>query len=367
MVELALFLALTVGHSPTQAETVSPDHAERWRDDLRYVTLELPKTHPHPFRTMSQGEFEQRMDRLIEKAPELAHQEIILELAEVVARLEDGHSRVTLPLADSTGFFLGHAKTPLPAERAMHFHPLPVRLYFYSDGLFIRMVGAENRAVAGARVLAIARKPVDEVVEAVRSMVHRDNHQQLRLLLTDYLVLPEALHAKGILDEIGPVDFEVQTVDGRTRNISFDPVADGATTEWVDARMSAEPPLYLRQPERNFWLEKIDKVNAAYWRYNECYDQEDESIKMFADRLSSFLTNEPVDKLIIDLRGNRGGSNTLNQPLLLALIRHEKLQQPGSLFAITDRATFSAAMMFAVALEQWTPVFFCWGAHRLLA
>jgi hypothetical protein len=54
------------------------------------------------------------------------------------------------------------------------------------------------------------------------------------------------------------------------------------------------------------------------------------------------------------LRGNSGGDGTLNRPLVQALVRHRGLDQPGALWALIDRGTFSAAVIMAVDLESWT-------------
>jgi hypothetical protein len=48
----------------------------------------------------------------------------------------------------------------------------------------------------------------------------------------------------------------------------------------------------------------------------------------------------------------------INRSLLHALIRAPELRDPGSLFVITGRGTFSAAMMFAIDLEKQSNAIF---------
>ena len=83
-----------------------------------------------------------------------------------------------------------------------------------------------------------------------------------------------------------------------------------------------------------------------------------ESIAEFATRLTDYISRNKIQTLIIDLRFNSGGDNTLNRSLLHALIRSPELREPGSLFVITGRGTFSAAMMFAIDLEKHTNAIF---------
>jgi len=74
--------------------------------------------------------------------------------------------------------------------------------------------------------------------------------------------------------------------------------------------------------------------------------------------LLAFIEDHPVDQVVVDLRHNFGGNNGLNLALIHMLIRCTKTRDPGTLFAIVGRQTFSAAMMFSVDLEKHTHVIF---------
>jgi hypothetical protein len=63
-------------------------------------------------------------------------------------------------------------------------------------------------------------------------------------------------------------------------------------------------------------------------------------------------------RLILDLRGNGGGNNYLNQPLVHALIRRPELDRTGRLFVVVDRGTFSAAVSLAADLQRETHALF---------
>lgn len=358
---LAGSLLLPAPVAGAAGEPVSPEWAQSWQDDLRYFARELPRVHPAPFGELTREQFDRRIDELIAAAPERSHSELVVGLAEIVAALGDGHSRVTLPLSDDAGFFLGHSKTAPPEVPGLLFHPLPIRLQRLADGLFVRAVDAAHPEAAGARVLAIGGKSVAEAEAAVAPVVHRDNRYQLADRLPDYLVLPEVLAATGVIESAGPVDLTLQPPGGEPFLLRLAPAAgDGSTPELIDSLTVTGVPLprYLRAVDRNFWLEYLPEDRTVYVQYNTIQDADDETVAAFAERLSDLVERNPVDRLVIDLRHNRGGNNNLNLPLLHALIASPKLQRPGSLFAIIGPATFSAAMMFAVDLERHTPVIF---------
>ena len=343
-----------------EASPVSEDWAQNWQDDFRFLARELPKAHPDPFAKLSRADFEARIDELIEAAPAMAHEELVVGLARVVASLGDGHTRVTLPLSESSGFFLGHTKTPPPNVPGLLLDDLPLRLVVLDDGLVVRSVAREHAAALGAEVLKIGDMTAEEAIQAVSPVVHRDNRHQLDYQLPDYLVLTDVLAAAGVIDRVGAVDFTLAPASGEPFVVRLEPTTGAEPIDWVEASgaPSARVPLFRQNNDRKFWFRFLEEERAVYFQYNEVGDEDDETLAAFAERLFAFIDENPVDKLIIDLRRNRGGSNGLNKPILHGLIRSEKLRDPGSLFVITGGGTFSAAMMFSVDLARHTQAIF---------
>jgi hypothetical protein len=80
----------------------------------------------------------------------------------------------------------------------------------------------------------------------------------------------------------------------------------------------------------------------------------------YADMVATALEQPDVQRLVIDLRNNTGGDNTLLRPLLVALIR-SKVNWRGGIFAITGATTFSAAQNFVNRLENYTEAIYVSG------
>jgi len=87
-------------------------------------------------------------------------------------------------------------------------------------------------------------------------------------------------------------------------------------------------------------------------------DQPESSFAAFAASLQSHLAATSRRRLVVDLRGNPGGDNSLNPALVRSLIRTEWVSEPGALFVLIDGGTFSAAMNLAEDLERWLPSVF---------
>ena len=58
------------------------------------------------------------------------------------------------------------------------------------------------------------------------------------------------------------------------------------------------------------------------------------------------------------MRWNNGGNTYLSRPLVNRIIRSDKVNQPGKLFVIIGRRTFSAAQNTATYLERYTNAIF---------
>jgi len=358
-------LVCLVGGSQA-ATAVGPDWAKRWVEDIDTLQTELFRIHPDPFAEVSQGSLEEAFAELKESLPNRGHEEIVVELARILASLGDGHTRVTLPLSADSGFFQGHSATELLEVPDLVFHPLPLRLRLLEDGVFVEQIAEEHARYVGSEIVSIAGWSMADVIEAVSPVVHRDNEMQLRFQLPDFLVLLEVLAARGVVGDLAlalkeGVEVGVVSENGVSVRLQVEADSDVRLTDPTRSASGAEvgeEPLYRRDRDLAYWFTYLEESRTVYWQYNEVGDGEGESMADFADRLFGFIDTERVDRLIIDLRWNRGGSNGFNQPLLHHILRSEKLSRPGALFAITGGGTFSAAMMFAVDLERHTSVLF---------
>jgi hypothetical protein len=87
-------------------------------------------------------------------------------------------------------------------------------------------------------------------------------------------------------------------------------------------------------------------------------EKREESFTGFVKRLFQFVEANPVEKLILDIRQNAGGSYPLILPLTHAIIRCQKFNQRGKLFVIIGRNTFSAALPLALDVERHTEPLF---------
>ena len=352
---------------------------DEWRVDLDWLAERIEQQHPNAFATMHRSDFEAAISKLRNDIPNLQPHEIAVRMMQLAALVGDGHTRMHLPQPH-----LDHGPS-----KSLGFHRLPVTFYQFSDGLFIRAVDEAHKELAGSKVLRIGHVAADEAMQAVAALVHttttvRKGNISLEKAIepldtTDpprntsrildwgpwYLSIPEILHALTLVDSIEQIPLELEHRDGSQQTIALTPIRLGEEIEWIDVatpKGGADPlrqPLYLRHPEKNFWFEYLADERVVYAKYNRVLSRKGNSIYSFRNELFEFIDNNPVDKLVIDVRNNGGGNNNLNRTLLREIIiRNEELNHRGKLFCIIGRQTFSAAMNFVNSLERWTNAIF---------
>lgn len=335
---------------------ISAADAEKWREDLRYLAEEMPRRHRNLFHSMTREQFEGAIKNLHERIPVLTRNQIIVEFTRIVAMVKDGHTSIA----------------GLMSDPKIGFRSYPLSLYFFKDGLYVITAEREHATAVGARVLKIGNMSAEQAYNVVKELVFHDAHNEFGIKANApfALVMPEVLHALGIVEDMEKARFVLEK-DGKQMTLELKPgkrpfKEEHASTwdylkpqGWVDARdaASAPAPLWLKNVKDLFWFEYLADSKTVYVQFNGVADKHNETVADFSKRLFSFVEKNPIDRLILDLRWNGGGNNYLNKPLILGLIK-SKVDERGRLFTIISRHTFSAAQNLVNELEKYTNTIF---------
>ncbi|MBV8859769.1 MAG: tetratricopeptide repeat protein [Acidobacteria bacterium] len=355
---LTVLLCLLLCAAPSFAQGVGPGsaavsqaEAEKWREDLRYMAREMELRHKNLFHTMTREQFETAVRRLDERIPSLARHQIVVELMRIVALVGDGHTNLSPTRDPKVGF-----------------RTLPVKLYLFKDGMFVRAAERGHADLLGARVVQIGDLEVEEAVARAREVVGRDNEMDVRFYAPLLLAMPEVLHALGLSESPEAARFTFEK-GGRRQTSTLKPAGPFEMLPpdsdlswlpkegWVDMRDGAATPLWLKDPKNKFWFEQLPNSKVVYAQVNEVNDKPDETLADFSKRLLSFVEANDVDRLVLDLRLDRGGNGGLLKPFVLGLIK-SKINRRGHLFVLMGRSTWSAAQFFLNRLEEYTDVVF---------
>ena len=352
-----VFVAAPVGaaeaNPPQPLVSLSSDD---WRADVQFARESMPKQHANLFHTLSRQEYEAAFDRLLNDVDGLEEHEIIVRLATIVAAVGDGHSRLTLPLESMEVAAAGHTGTT--PSQAQTFRRLPLRLTRASDGYVVSRATEGEGRLLGARLLTIDRHDVAAVEAALAPVIQRDNDFQLAEWLPWFMVITEVLHARGVSPSLEESRWRFEDARGRPIEATLRPVPAGADPRWIELPEHAWPGVPPDTRRSRLWFADLAQPAAVYARVGEIGDTAERSFEAFAAELHAHLAATRLRTLIVDLRGNPGGDNSLNPSLVRALLRVPWVSDPGALHVLVDGGTFSAAMNLAEDLEHWLPAVF---------
>ncbi len=318
----------------------------QWQEDLRFIQNTIHKDYSFLFVKTTKQEFDTRIEKLYNDIPNLELHEIKVGITRLIASFKYGH----------TGIYF-------------KFQSLPFNLYEFKDGIYIQGVHKNYRKALGAKVLKINNIPIEEALEKIAPVVNAENSQFFKAYGINYLGSPEVLHVQKITKTLQNEVTLTLEKNGKVFTQSFTVMEDGEGVpthhgfvhqdeNWLDVRDQSTTPLYLKDLDKIYYSEYLTEEKAMYVRHSRIRDEAEESTKDFYARVFDAVEQQDVDKLIIDLRLNGGGSNNLNKPIITGLIETEKINKIGKLFVIIGRRTFSACQNLVNELDNYTNVIF---------
>jgi hypothetical protein len=321
----------------------------RWNEDLDVLARRMPATHANLFHTVGREQFDAAIAGIRRRLPDLARHQVIVELMKLVAAVGDGHTSVS-PWRDPVGF-----------------HTLPVSLYRFADGYYVRAAERDRAALLGTRVTHVGDVPIDVAEKRVASLIGRDNDMGVLIYAPTLLVMPEVLHGLGLSDDPEGAELTVDAL-GSSRTVTLgnagpfpalSPSADSwwePRDGWADLRDGAASPSWLSQLAETYWFSYMPEGEILYCQLNEIQERGEEFGAFFARALAA-ADSFDARRFVLDLRHNGGGNGDLNRAIVRTLLR-SRFDERGRLFVITGRRTFSAAQMLIGDLEKWTsPIF----------
>ncbi len=235
-------------------------------------------------------------------------------------------------------------------------HEYPIRLWQFSDGLFITDARAPYADLIGSRIEAIEGRPIADVLALVEPLVPRDNPSTLLAYVPLYMRVSELLAGLGVIGSAGPATFTVAGADGTRRDVTIEPISADLDIAWHGGNPTRLPPgtpLWLSRTSSTLWWSYLTDSRTLYVQYNAV----EGGINSVVDEIVARVAAGDVDRVVVDLRHNGGGDNTTYGRLLGAL-EDPAIDRPGRLFVLTGRLTFSAAANFATELEKNTTAIF---------
>lgn len=343
---LLLLAFLIVNGIFAQSTLTSAD----WQSDLRFLQETVHKDYPFLFKKTTAEKFNASVDKLYQEIPKLQPHEIVAGFGRIVSSFEYGHTDI------------GWEQAPVK------YHVLPLNLYWFTDGVYIEGAHKDYEKLVGAKVLKIEGLAVEDAMKAIRPLVPVENDQYFKAHGLDFLVIPEALHAQKVTKTLkNAITFTLER-DGKSFEQTFTAVDAyrfprkygfvNPGNDWVSVRNQNTTPLYLKNFDKIYYYEYLPESKTVYVRHSQIQDDPEENIADFYARVFDFIEKNDVEKLVIDVRLNGGGNNYKNKPVVTGIIRTKKINQPGKLYVLIGRRTFSACQNLVNELHNYTNAIF---------
>lgn len=336
-----IFTALIAVWTLPALAGLPPMTADKWRQDLHYFATEAPTHHKNLFHTMTREQFETAVARLDARIPQMNDDQIVAEMARIVAMIRDGHS------------YMRVVWEPLDYPR------LPLRFEVLADGIVVRAAEPEYAELVGGKLVSLDGHSADEVLRATSELAPRDNAMTVRTRVPLFLCTPAMLHGLGLIVDTEQVSVVVEKDGKRMRaTVASEPAPPESRHGWVPQPSWIQVagdhlPLWLRHPDENYWYEYLPDSRTLYIQWNAIQNNKDETVAQFFHRVFQSDASKQAQRLVLDLRLNGGGNNYLNTQPVKDMLK-SPLNQRGKFFVLIGHRTFSAAQNLTNILHKYS-------------
>jgi len=326
----------------TNAAALNTEEAAAWTEDFDYLVSELPKLHKNAYFQVSEDEFNSHAKHIRELIPTYDREHVIAGLCRQVALIGDSHTSLNI-YSDPAG---------------IRFFPL--QLVCFSDGWRVIASSPDAKQAIGCTPVAIGGMPIDDAAAKIRTAFCFSNDSGALAQLPSLLVNGPVLYGVGVTDDPLAATWTFLDEDGKQFDLYIGVMSPGSTQGWPtvwDGREQVTPMCRQQTGNPYYYIWNPD-LSLLYFQYNSCRERDDLSFADFSDMLFEAFDQYPYTKFVIDLRYNSGGNSGIADPLIDRLAADERVNQPGKIFVVTGRHTFSSAVLNALSLKQKTEAVF---------
>ena len=314
---------------------------QKWQVDLDFICKKVEMLfvteQPHLKAT-----FLEKAADLRAKIPQWTDQRTIIELAKLMAGLQDAHSSINI-LFDGISIF----------------DKVPLAFYAFEEEWYVIAAHPDFKELVGGKVVRIGQKNMKEVKLKIESLLSADNELEYWANGGLYLQMPAALFELGLIKQAEMLTLELSMMDGSRTSWAVPAIPARQINEgppWISARSAAlRSPFNSGKKHEHYFYEYLEKEGLFYCYYGRAQDQEGRpALKKFFRQMFKIIDEVQPQKLLIDLRNNSGGDYNKSWPLIKEIEKRKGLNQQGKIFVATSRHTYSAAVVTAIFLKQQT-------------
>jgi hypothetical protein len=273
-----------------------------------------------------------------------------LVVARAIAIADNGHTNVS-PIGIGT--------------RVNHF---PIRTGPFEDGEFVIQATKENADLLGAEILEVESHSIKSVTDSFVPFFGGIERRS-RFFTHLFIMSPDLLNAQGFSKSSTETELTFRLADStivkRTlsgikpvmgkrepfgREVMDYRVPKGDQNSWVHLMQDYEQPPYLKDPDKPYLYEFLEKEKGAYVKINYNMDMGEYSLAVWLEFVAQDLKSRKPNFAIIDLRFNGGGTDATAS---FSKELPNLVQNNAPIYILVSRETFSAAIAAAAQFKKY--------------
>ena len=322
---------------------------EKWKEDINFLRENLSKKHYNLFFKREKPQFDKDLDNLISKTKTISDLEIALKLQQIIAKQGDTHTNI------SWGKYLSNDKI------------LPLRFFYFEDGIYVTLTNQKNKELLGKKIIKINGFDIKKVTDSISSLFVNENKA---IYKSKSLT---GLHSTQLLRFFGFAKNDSIKITFQNSNLLTEKTLLPEEIKDDDKiKINPQNITFIRENKKKIFEKKyFEKEKILYVLYNSCVSKEEPSIYKgkpeettlpsfleFQNEVKKMLNDNPVEKLIFDMRLNSGGSYKQGDNFIREVVINSKIDKKGKLFVLIGRDTFSAAILNSRFFQENTKAIF---------
>jgi len=303
-----------------------------WQEDFQFLKTKVEKTVPTYQIPNIKKAFDEIYDACQISDMSNRKEEIVLSLQQLLNTLNDEGCNVPL------------------FQKGIELEILPIKTYWFNDGLFVLDASDENNDIVGQQIVKINGTDIEDVFNKLKSFLNADNKYYKKHLFQAYGFMPSFLKKVGF----GQSNDEVtlQFASGITKKVKSSSINDYVK---LSRGLPNDEVFSLTKSDHkgdNYWLEMIPNSKTLFVQMQQISNNDNgSSFSSFINQVKALIQNKKADKLILDLRYGGGGNGFKLKSFTDLLRDSNSINQKGNLFVLTSKATRGTLLELASILK----------------
>ncbi len=305
-----------------------------WKEDLQIYKASLEEKHIDVYHSITKEEFTNEWNKIYEHVEQFNDFEIIIKLMRLTRRINDGHTAVSL--------------------RNISTHRFPIEIKLIEGKWYVVKALNDNKYILKTTLESINGIAIDKVAKKVSEIAqYVENEYSLKERTGNYLPIAELLFHLNLINFQNTATFSFRSNDGKLINLKLTTIENEI---WNDKNKVSELLLDIPEIEEPhignnvLWFAPISHTKTIYIDFKSYPTFEE--MQNFGEQLVSYIQENQIKEVIIDMRENGGGDLYVGTVLAYALNLADSLDWKNGVFVLTSNKTFSAATSNAALFKQ---------------